>query len=142
MEVYGVSSQSGSSRVVKKDIVDKDTFLKILTVELANQDPLNAKDNTEYIAQLAQFTSLEQAQNMNSSITKLLLSQRFTEGAMLIGKNVEFSSYDSNGDAELVNEVVKSVKIEDGDVYLITENNKYNIDNVTGVGDVEVDNES
>ena len=52
--------------------LDKDDFLRLLTVQLRNQDPLNPLPNTEFIAQTAQFTSLEQLQNMNKSLEKLL----------------------------------------------------------------------
>lgn len=139
MEVSSVSSNVSTTRTVSNDIVDKDTFLKILTVELSNQDPLNATDNTEYISQLAQFTALEQMQNLNSNFQKLLLLNKFTEGAMLIGKNVEFLTYDSSGNSTTVNEVIKSVKIGSDNIYLITDSNQYSIDDVVGVGDVQSD---
>ncbi|QCX32347.1 flagellar hook capping protein [Caloramator sp. E03] len=139
MEVSSVSSNVSTTRTVTNNIVDKDAFLKILTVELSNQDPLNATDNTEYISQLAQFTALEQMQNLNSNFEKMLLLQKFTEGAMLIGKNVEFSTYDSSGNATTVNEIVKSVKIGNDNIYLITDSNQYSIDDVVGVGDAESD---
>lgn len=134
MEISAIGN-SQSTTTTKNDIVNKDVFLKILSVELANQDPLNAKDNTEYISQLAQFTSLEQANNLYSSVSKLLLSQRTTEGALLIGKNVGFSVSDNSGNKTVQYEEVKSVKIESGDVYLITENGKYSLDDVVSVGE-------
>jgi flagellar basal-body rod modification protein FlgD len=76
--------QSGSNSL------DKDAFLKILTAELSNQDPDNAKDTTQYIAQLAQFSSLEQMQNLNSTTT-------FSSASSLVGKTVKLSSNDSSG---------------------------------------------
>ena len=50
----------------------KDDFLRLLTTQLQNQDPLNPMDNTAFLAQTAQFSSLEQLQNMNSSLQQLL----------------------------------------------------------------------
>lgn len=52
--------------------LDKDSFLKLLVTQLQYQDPLNPTDNTEFVAQMAQFSSLEQMQNMNGGMSKLL----------------------------------------------------------------------
>lgn len=51
-----------------KNNLDKDAFLRLLTTQLANQDPLNPMEDREFIAQLAQFSSLEQMQNLNKTI--------------------------------------------------------------------------
>ncbi|MBS4021287.1 MAG: hypothetical protein KGZ79_02535 [Dethiobacter sp.] len=56
--------------------LDKHAFLELLITRLRYQDPLNPSDNGEFLAQMAQFTSLEQVQNINSSVEKLLASQR------------------------------------------------------------------
>ncbi len=51
----------------KTNDLDKDAFLRLLTTQLANQDPLNPIEDREFIAQLAQFSSLEQMQNLNKT---------------------------------------------------------------------------
>jgi flagellar basal-body rod modification protein FlgD len=56
------------SRTINNDL-GKDAFLKILTAQMANQDPLQPTSDTEFIAQMAQFSALEQMQNMNSSMS-------------------------------------------------------------------------
>ncbi len=76
-------------------ILGKDDFLKLLTVQLQHQDPLEPQDNTEMVAQLAQFSSLEQLENMNRNLASsldldLILTQVLnnTAAAGLIGKSV------------------------------------------------------
>ncbi len=52
----------------KSSPLDKDAFLKLLVTQLQYQDPLSPMEDTEFIAQLAQFSSLEQVQNLNENI--------------------------------------------------------------------------
>jgi flagellar basal-body rod modification protein FlgD len=73
----------------------KDEFLKLLTAQLANQDPLQPVDNQAFIAQLAQFSSVEQLQNLGSRLDTLLLAQASSNqmmAASLVGKTVSFTS--------------------------------------------------
>ncbi|MEW6755829.1 MAG: flagellar hook assembly protein FlgD [Candidatus Latescibacterota bacterium] len=89
----------------------KDDFLRLLTVQLQYQDPLNPMDNTEFIAQMAQFSSLEQLQNMNQSLERDLGAQSELQGAFrnnlataLVGRQVEVATEEvewAGQDAEL-----------------------------------------
>lgn len=58
----------GETNPNNRNALDKDAFLKLLTVQLSNQDPLNPMEDREFIAQLAQFSTLEQMQNLNVTI--------------------------------------------------------------------------
>lgn len=62
-------------RVPKGDNLGKDDFMKILMAQLANQDPLNPMEDRDFIAQLAQFSTLEQMMNMARSFEKLAQTQ-------------------------------------------------------------------
>ncbi len=69
--------------------LDKTAFLKLLIEQLKNQDPLNPKDDTEFIAQLAQFSSLEQSMQTNSAlstVTSVLQGQSNAQATSLVGK--------------------------------------------------------
>jgi flagellar basal-body rod modification protein FlgD len=98
LEVQGVSGfdgGTGESLLNASRILEKDDFLKLLTVQLQNQDPLEPQDNTEMVAQLAEFSSLEQLENMNQNLESsldldLILTQVLnnTAAAGLIGKSV------------------------------------------------------
>ena len=71
-----------------RDELGKDSFLNLLTTQLKNQNPLKPMDNTKFISQMAQFSSLEQMNNMNSSLSQFIKSQSVSQGASLIGKKL------------------------------------------------------
>ncbi len=87
--------QSGA--VAQKSVLGKDDFLKLLTAQLANQDPLQPVDNQAFIAQLAQFSSLEQLQGVSSRLDTLLQtmgSSNQMSTASMVGRSV---TYDTDG---------------------------------------------
>jgi flagellar basal-body rod modification protein FlgD len=63
------------------DKLGKNEFLKILTTQLANQDPTKPMDSNAFVAQLAQFSALEQQQNTNDTLTQMLTLQQSTSQA-------------------------------------------------------------
>ena len=67
-------------------------FLRILTTQLNNQDPLKPMDNAAFVAQLAQFSALEEAQQTNDKLDSLLNIQAASQSIGLIGKTVEVNS--------------------------------------------------
>ena len=74
------------------DTVDFQNFLTLLTAQLRNQDPLNPADSTEFVAQLAQFTSVEQLVNANNkldNIASLLVADGIEKYSGWIGKKAE-----------------------------------------------------
>ena len=73
----------------------KDDFLKLLITQLSNQDPTNPMENTEFIAQMAQFSSLEQMTNMNESFAKMASMINSSQAANTIGKTVEINVGDT-----------------------------------------------
>lgn len=79
-----------------KSTMGKDDFLKLMIEQLKNQDPLNPMDGSEYAAQLAQFSSLEQLSNLNSAVQESMnanyqLTQSINNSLMaaMVGKEVK-----------------------------------------------------
>lgn len=112
---------SGSQELVTKDILGKDDFLKLLIAQMRNQDPLNPMDNKDSLAQLAQFSSLEQMNNiaasmeaLNSSMTFFCQQSSLLQGAAMIGKWVSGVVVDSETET-LLEGTVEAVKWLDGE---------------------------
>ena len=81
------------------DALGKDEFLKILTAQLANQDPTAPMDSNAFVAQLAQFSALEQQQNTNDTLTQMLALQQSSSqtanesvAVAAVGKEASFNA--------------------------------------------------
>lgn len=73
----------------------KDDFLKLLITQLSNQDPTSPMEDTEFISQMAQFSSLEQMTNMSTSFSKMAAFINSSEAASTLGKTVELNVGDT-----------------------------------------------
>ena len=92
-----------------KDGIGKHDFMKLLTTQLAKQDPMNPSDSTEFMSQLAQFSSLEALNNLEEGLDVLAITQTAGTSAQMvsfIGKEVEFDAesfvLDKEGDEEVM----------------------------------------
>ncbi len=122
------ASQEAAKRKTGGDL-GKDDFLNLLITQLRYQDPLEPVDDKEFIAQMAQFSSLEQMQNMNGVLTN---SQAFN----LIGKDVTANITDPKTfEVKTVSGIVSTVKISGGKTYLMINNQEVEADKVVEVND-------
>lgn len=93
VEIIGGAPESQSTNLGgQASIVNQEEFLRILLTQLSFQDPLKPLDNQEFLAQLAQFTSLEQSRQLSEKIDSLLLIQSASQSIGLLGKTVEVST--------------------------------------------------
>lgn len=110
---YLLSNYQKQSNKTGTSNLGKDDFLKILMTQLQNQDPLNPMQDTEFISQMANFSSLEQMTNLNNSMDSFIKQEQqnqFMQSALMIGKTVTYS--DESGNENMA--VVKSVTLKDG----------------------------
>ena len=76
--------------------VGRDQFLKLMVAQMKAQDPLEPMNNQEFTSQLAQFSTLEGIEKLNTSFGDMLALQQLTQGAGLIGKAVTYSPANSS----------------------------------------------
>lgn len=99
------ATDRGTKIVKAGSDLNKNSFLKILAAELANQDPTANVDSTQYISQMAQFTSMEQMANLNTTMSGFANNS-------LVGKGVTMNVLDSKG--EPYTGVVQAVTTQNG----------------------------
>lgn len=137
MAVNGVSHQKTIQDIINAsenkakerntDGLGKDDFLRLLITQLTHQDPMNPVDDKEFIAQMAQFSTLEQMQNMSSDFSQI-------KAFSMIGKTVTASIIDKGTNAkQLVEGVVDSVTIENGKSILSVNGKDVPVDSVISV---------
>lgn len=139
MNIEGISTSDYAGGPIGQgdSSLDKDAFMQLLVAQMRNQDPTQPADSEQLAAQLAQFSSLEQLEQINENLTVMglldqnnaLLSQ-LSESSSLIGNEISWE------DPELGIEgsgVVDSVQVIDGITYLKVEGNSVPLAFVTGV---------
>lgn len=90
--------------------MDKDAFLKILVTQLQYQDPTQPMDDKQFISQMAQFSSLEQMNNVATGMNSLSQVNAMSYGSQLLGNQVTY--VDANN--QEMSGVVSAVKMVDG----------------------------
>jgi len=96
----------------------KDSFLKLLVAQMENQDPMQPQSNTEWVSQLATYSTLEQMQNMNAVMTN---SQAFG----LIGQDVIVATKNADGKESTISGKVDFVSVKGNKSYLSIDGNLY-----------------
>lgn len=74
------------------NVLGKDDFLKLMLIQMRNQDPLNPMDNQQMLSQMAQFSSLEQMTNLNKNFDAANKTDAFMNATRLLGKIVHINN--------------------------------------------------
>lgn len=128
--VESASQSSLSSKVNTANDMDKDAFLQLLVAQMKYQDPLEPTSNTEYISQYAQFTQVEQMQNMSASMD-------LQRASALVGKEVYIKTTSSSGQTDYVQGKVDYVVYENGKAYLSINESLYSLEDLDTIVDLE-----
>lgn len=131
-KIVETSSQNSLKNKSKTstDGMDKDAFLQLLVAQMQYQDPLEPTSNTEYISQYAQFSQVEQIQNMAASTD-------LARASSLVGEQVYIKTTNSKGSTDYIYGKVDYVVYENGKAYLSIDESLYSLDDLDTVVDKE-----
>lgn len=108
-----------------------DDFMKILMTQLTAQDPMNPMKDTEFIAQMANFSSLEQMRGLSQSFTAYSNSQQMATAPLYLGCNVTVK--DPSSPTGETKGMVQSVTVKDGKPALIIDGKTYSPNLITNI---------
>ncbi len=130
--VNGTAANVSANGTLKASgsITDKNSFLLLLVNELKNQDPTAPTDEKQTLSQLAQFSSLEEMQNLNQTLSATSGFSQVAQSAALIGKTISTATDTNAG----VSGVVTSVALQGGKTYLEVNGQAVDASTVTGIG--------
>lgn len=121
MNVSGVGNTTSSNTATtigSPQSVDYQSFLKLLVAQMKNQDPTSPMESTDYVAQLATFSQVEQSIQMNSKLEAMIQANTLSQGTGLIGRYVETMDGKASG-------IVKQVQLyADGAVLVLADGTK------------------
>lgn len=124
LEQYGVQENKG---VEATDAMGKDAFLNLLVTQLQYQDPLEPTNDKEFLAQMAQFSALEQMQNLNSSF-------QMSQAGALIDKYVQGTVHnETSGEISEIVGIVDAVNMKAGVPYLLVDGKEMAMENVENI---------
>src|SRR5437867_2119361 len=116
------SNAPGSTRTPVRTL-NQDDFLRLVMAQLTNQDPLNPQKDTEFIAQMTQFSALEQSKSMQQDIAKLQTDQQFMQANAVLGRVVTLQ--DDQG--ALIRGTVNAIQVEEGTPHLVVNGQSYGL---------------
>lgn len=122
---YATADAPGETRVPAKTLGQED-FLKLLITQLTSQDPLSPKGDTEFIAEMASFTSLENAKSMQADMAQMRADQQILQANSLLGRTVEVQVDESTRAIGLVS----AVQMEAGTPTIVVGDQSYKLSQV------------
>lgn len=89
IDAIGSAPNAQDPSLLRQNTIDQDDFIKLFLAQLQFQDPLEPVDNREFLAQLAQFSSLEQSRQTSQNTNDLLAMDATSQALQLLSKQVD-----------------------------------------------------
>ena len=124
----GTDTSSDTSRIPTKTLT-QDDFIKLLIAQMTQQDPLNPQSNTDFAAQMAQFTALEQSRTMASTLTDMQGEQQALQANGMIGRTVMLDT----GNQTQASGVVDGVQMDSGAAKIVVNGVAYDLSQVLAI---------
>ena len=121
---------SAASRVPTQTLTQQD-FLKLIVAQMSSQDPMKPVDDTQFVAQMAQFSTLQATTSMQQSLAQMNSQQQFLQANALIGRDVALQ--DSQG--ALINGTVSSVLMTSGTPQIVINGQAYDLSTLLTVSE-------
>ena len=131
---YGTTGASGTSNASSsksKGGLSMDDFLQLLVAQLKNQDMYNTMDDSEYMAQMAQFSMLQ-------AITDMSELSMTSYGVSLIGKEVTIAKIKDDGSVSSIEGIVDSVNFYNGSPQVVVDGMSYSLSSVMKVNQPKI----
>lgn len=121
------TTSSSSKSTSKTSAMDMDDFLKLMVAQLQNQDMYNSTDNSEFMAQMAQYSMVQ-------SLTEMTAQSKATYSVSLIGKDVTLKE---SGTSKLISGTVDGVSLYNGETKIVVNGNSYDMSDILTVSQAE-----
>lgn len=120
----------------KDDVMGKDVFLKLMIAQLRNQDPLSPMDNSQFVQQLSQFSTLEQMTNMATAVDAMTGLMTMMYGQSLLNQGVAMIGKEATGkdaDGNEVSGVITAVRLIDHILKVVINGTLVNFEDITEI---------
>lgn len=125
--LVGMSS-STADRIPTRNLT-QDDFLKLVVAQMTTQDPMNPRKDTEFIAQMAQFSLLEQSKSMQQEMAQLRTDQLFLQANAMLGRVVEIHA----AEGPPTRGTVTAIQVVEGTPKIVVANQPYDLSQVLSI---------
>jgi flagellar basal-body rod modification protein FlgD len=111
-----------------KELLGQEDFIRLLVSQMTSQDPLNPMSNQDMLAQMVQFSTLQQNTGLQAELARMQTTQSLTQANAMLGRQVTLLT-----ESGVVEGIVSGVSIEDGGAKVVVNETAYNLDQVMSI---------
>jgi flagellar basal-body rod modification protein FlgD len=131
-DLVGAAEKTSGTRKVNTEL-GKDAFLQLLVAQLKNQDPMKPMEDTAFIGEMAQFSSLEQMQNLNQLMAKQQTFGALSQATGMIGKYVTLQNPGEG--SPTISGKVDEIRSKGGEIKVVIAGEEYDSTTILNVAD-------